>query len=99
MTFAQEILCNLETHRLVGLVTAVCHRRGVCVSDLCSSARTRSVSYARQEVWAAVYDLPDRHYSYSEIARIFGRDHSAVLIGIHAHRRRVAQAPLEETPP
>jgi hypothetical protein len=34
----------------------------------------------------------DRSYGYSEIARMFGRDHTTVVHGVLAYRRRVGPA-------
>lgn len=88
MTSPEQVTAALAARHLLALVTAVCKRRGVTLDDLCSPTRTRSVSYARHEVWWNLRSCPTHHYSYFEIARLFGCDHSSVYYGIAAHARR-----------
>jgi chromosomal replication initiation ATPase DnaA len=45
---------------------------------------------ARQELWWLIRRHPERSYSFLEIARFFGRDHTTVLHGVAAHERRYA---------
>jgi chromosomal replication initiation ATPase DnaA len=86
----RPVVERLEVRDLLELAREVCARRGVLLRDLCGDARSRSVSRARQELWWRIRHHPERHYSYSEIARLFDRDHTTVLAGIEAHRRRIA---------
>lgn len=82
------ILGALEAHNLAVLLAEVCERRGVATSDLCGRSRTQAIVRARQELWWCIRNHPGRSYSYVEIARLFGRDHSTVFHGIRAHTRR-----------
>jgi chromosomal replication initiation ATPase DnaA len=91
MSGHSEVLEVVRQHNLLELVMAVCRLRGVSPDDLCGNRRTKAVSYARHEVWASIHALPHRHYSYVEIGRIFGRDHSTVLAGVRAHHRRAGR--------
>jgi chromosomal replication initiation ATPase DnaA len=88
MRHTQEVIAALSSRGLLALVSVVCARRGVTFDELCAAARTRSVSYARHEVWWNIRYFPQRHYSYIEIARLFGCDHSSVRYGVIAHARR-----------
>ena len=90
---AEHVRSELDAHGLTDLVAEICRRRGVTLGELCGSTRTRSISHARHETWALIRGLPFRHYSYAEIGRLFGRDHSTVLLGIRAHRRRTPVSP------
>lgn len=85
------VFSALKARNLVPLLDDVCQRRGVMVHELCGRDRTLAVCRARQELWWLIRNHPDRHYSYLEIGRIFGRDHSTIRFGVEAHRRRATQ--------
>jgi chromosomal replication initiation ATPase DnaA len=89
---AETIISALERRGLVELLDSVCRARGVTREELCGRGRSLSVSRARQELWWRIRHLPDRDYSYSEIAHLFGRDPTTVLHGAGAHARRVANS-------
>ena len=88
-----HIIHALGMRNLRHLLDRVCRRRVVTPEQLCSRGRTQAVVRARQELWWQLRHDPEHHYSLSEIARLFGRDHSTVLYGIHAHRRRLHTLP------
>jgi chromosomal replication initiation ATPase DnaA len=89
---ADAVVRVLATRGLVALLDYVCGCRGVTREELCGRARNQSVSRARQELWWRIRNLPDRDYSYSEIARMFGRNPSTVLHGAIVHERRARDA-------
>jgi chromosomal replication initiation ATPase DnaA len=98
----QAVLDNLYARDLLELVDQISARRGVVAIELCGRTRTRSVSWARQEVWWRMRHHPERYYSLLEIARLFGRDHATVKAGVDAHQRRLDAAALthsESNPP
>ncbi len=74
--------------KFLPLLDEVCGRRGVMNYELCGRSRSRSVARARHELWWRIRNHPDLCFSYLEIARLFGCDHSTVCHGIHAHERR-----------
>ncbi len=82
------IVAALSVRGLLHLADRVCVLRGVTRDELCGRARTRAVAAARQELWWLIRNHPERSYSFPEIARIVGRDHTTVLHGIAAHQRR-----------
>jgi chromosomal replication initiation ATPase DnaA len=87
------VLDDLQARDLLVVVLDVCRCRGVRVEDVCARKRFQSVSRARQEIWWRLRNHAERHYSLSEIARLFGRDPTTVLAGVAAHdRRRPADA-------
>ena len=88
----QQILQTLDARDLLDLVREISARRGVVVDQLCGRVRTRSVSWARQEVWWRMRHHPERFYSLLEIAQLFGRNHATVKAGIEAHGRRLRHA-------
>jgi len=85
---SSDIADGLHVRDLLTLVDEVCNRRGVTRDEVCGRARSKAVSYARQEVWWRIRYHPERNYSYPEIARLFDRDHSTIIAGICAHERR-----------
>jgi chromosomal replication initiation ATPase DnaA len=85
------VIDALRARDLLEFVDDVCRRRGVTRKELCDRGRTRAVAQARQELWWQLRQ--HRHYSLGEIGRLFGRDHSTVLQGIDAHRRRLHGPP------
>jgi chromosomal replication initiation ATPase DnaA len=87
-----RILDNLRARDLLTLIEQVGARRGVSVQQLCGRERSRSICWARQEVWWKLRYHPERFYSLLEIARLFGRNHTTVSAGIQAHRRRLETA-------
>jgi chromosomal replication initiation ATPase DnaA len=87
---AADVIDALAARGLLELLERVCARRGVTPLELCGHGRTRSVAAARQELWWLIRRHPERSYSFFEIARLFGRDHTTVLHGVAAHQRRFA---------
>lgn len=85
---AAAVLAALEVRNLTPLLDEVCRHRGVVRQDVCGRTRSLSVSRARQELWWRIRNQPDRHYSLSEIASLFRRDHTTVRHGIGAHQGR-----------
>jgi chromosomal replication initiation ATPase DnaA len=95
-TSPDAVLDLLADRGLLELVDNVCALRGVTRDELCGRDRSRAVAAARHELWALIYDHRERFYSFAEIGRFFGRDHTSVIHGIAAHRRRT---PRDLAPP
>ncbi len=87
-----QVARRLHDHGVLGLVDAICRARGVTVEELCGRQRTRAVVQARHEAWWHMRHDPARHYSLTEIGRLFARDHTTVRHGIETHARRGALA-------
>ena len=83
----QIVIDDLRRRDLLELIEEVAARRGVLVDHLCGTARTLSVSRARQEAWWRMRRHPERCCSLFEIARRFGRHHTTVMAGVTAHAR------------
>jgi chromosomal replication initiator protein len=64
----------------------VATRAGLTFRDLIGVERRREVSWVRQDAYRAIREQTS--LSLPQIARIFGRDHSTVLHGIRASKRR-----------
>jgi len=85
---AHHVFADLQARQLCSVLDEICARRGVLVHEVCGRARSLSVVRARHELWWTIRNLPGRHYSYPEIARLFRRDHTTVRYGIESHHRR-----------
>ncbi len=87
---AQRVIANLKIRGLLDLADHVCVRRGVTREQLCGRGQTRSVARARHELWYLMLKHPERYYSHSEIGWLFERNHTTIMGGVRAHRRRQA---------
>jgi chromosomal replication initiation ATPase DnaA len=87
-TVTYAVFSALKARKLADLLSEICDRRGVLIVDVCGRSRAPSAVRARQELWWRIRSHPDRHYSLSEIARFFGRNHTTIRQGIAAHLRR-----------
>jgi chromosomal replication initiation ATPase DnaA len=88
---SQLVVEALEARDLLDLVLDVCRRRGVLLDELCGRLRSQSIAGARHEAWWRIRHHPERAYSLSEIARLFGRDPSTVLAGVRAHAHHLRE--------
>jgi chromosomal replication initiation ATPase DnaA len=86
---ADSVIDTLRVRDLLDLAHAVCRERGVTLDELCGRARSMAASRARQELWWRMRHHPERFYSFQDIGRIFGRDHSTIAGGIAAHQFRL----------
>lgn len=85
---SRAVFAALRARNLLRLLDEICDRRGVLVDEVCGRGKSLSVARARQELWWCIRNHQDRSYSYVEIARLFGRDHTTVHHGIRAHQKR-----------
>jgi hypothetical protein len=82
-----SVLHQLLLRGLLPLADSVCERRGVTRVEICGRGRSRAVAAARHELWWLIRHHPERQYSFCEIARMLGYDHSSVIHGVAAHQR------------
>jgi hypothetical protein len=61
----------------------------VSAAELLSNCQKRKTAWARQDLMADLYELG---YSYSQIGRALGRDHSTILYGIAQSKKRASPA-------
>jgi chromosomal replication initiation ATPase DnaA len=81
------IVDELAVRDLLGIVDEVCRARRVTRVELCGRARTKAVASARRELWWRLRHHPELFFSYEDIGRLFGRNHSTVISGVRAHER------------
>ena len=84
---SETIAGELAARTLLPLVLSVCERRGVLLDEVCGRRRSQAVVAARQEVWYLLRNDPDRRFSFSELGRLFDRDHTTIRAGVLAHAR------------
>jgi chromosomal replication initiation ATPase DnaA len=89
---AATVIDELRRRGLWQLVENVCERRGVTPDELCGRARTRGITRARHELWSMIRALPDRHYSFTEIGRMFHCNPATIQQGIAGYKRFLAAA-------
>jgi hypothetical protein len=71
-------------------IAAIAPRYQVTASEVLSERRTQPIAHARQHImWA----LRQEDYSYPEIGRKFGRDHTTAIFAERAHEARTAGLP------
>ncbi len=87
------ILEALQVRDLVQYLDVICQRHHVTREEVCGRGRTRVVALARHELWWELRHHGTLAFSYEEIGRLFGRNHTTVLHGVRAFqkaRRRLA---------
>lgn len=85
---------RLHEANLLGFTRSLAQQRGVPLMALIGRRRSPQVSGVRFELWTVLRDT--LALSFPEIGMLFDRDHSTVLVGIEAHRRKLDRryAPL-----
>lgn len=84
-----EILRIMQAHeqpismRRIALDVAMKHE--ITIEELTGPKRHQRQAHPRQE---AMFKMKRAGYSYSEIGRFFGRDHTTVMHGVRAHEAR-----------
>jgi chromosomal replication initiation ATPase DnaA len=64
----------------------ICDHHEVQLKDVLTGSRARHLVYVR---WQIMFELRQRGWSFAQIGRAFGRDHSAVMHGVKGHARRM----------
>jgi chromosomal replication initiation ATPase DnaA len=75
--------------RINAILTDVAEKHGLTVEQLMRPCRKRRFSWPRHEAFDRIYR--ETRESLPTIAERFDMDHTSVLYGICAHRRRQAQ--------
>jgi chromosomal replication initiation ATPase DnaA len=87
----------LAARDLLRVLDDVCRARHVTRAEVCGCRRTKAIVAARHEVWWRLRHHPELSFSYEEIGRLFGRDHTTVLAAVRAKERARAKL-LDEVP-
>lgn len=70
------------------IIREVCDKHRVRPVEVVSEIRSRPIVAARHEAMYRIRE--ERHLSWSQIGRLFGRDHTSVLAGWRQHQARMA---------
>lgn len=76
------------------LLNTVCQLYGLSCRILRSRSRKNHISEARQLVW---YVLRDYGWSFQQIGKAFGRDHTSVMHGVKRIQGRLSYEPSLKT--
>ncbi len=88
MRTPEEIEAILSQTALLEVTEDICRKHGVMLHQVLRRDRHKSIAGARQAIWFAMYNHPDRNYSYPDIGNVWGYDHVTILNGCRAHRKR-----------
>lgn len=77
----QTVIDSVEAAGLTELVTLICKRHHVTISEVCSRMRYAHIVRARHEVWFAMHEQVG--FSYPAIGRMWECDHTSVWHGVH----------------
>lgn len=78
---------NPPRQRMADIIARVAEKHGVSISDIKGPSRLRMYAHPRQEAMSEMVDTG--LWSTPNIGRVLGgRDHSTVIYGARAHKRR-----------
>lgn len=70
------------------IIKEICGEHGISLGQFFGYCRPHPIVVARQKAYARMYS--ELGYTYSMIGRICNRDHSTILYGIRAHKKRTS---------
>jgi chromosomal replication initiation ATPase DnaA len=76
------VICNAEN-----IIAAVCARTGIEERQLFGRKKDKSIAEARQLAYLLVRELT--RLSFPEMARVFRRDHTTIIVGCKRGERRL----------
>ncbi len=88
----EEIAHLLSVVDLLEVAEDICRNYGVRLGDVVQRDRHKSIVAARFAIWYAMRHHPDRCYSWHDIARLWGCDHTSVIHGVAMHQKRTGGA-------
>lgn len=80
----KKVLCS-PGERVMKEAHVAAHRNGLRLSQLFETCRQREIAWPRQEAWLAAHNAGVK---YTQIAQVFGVDHTTVISGVKAARAR-----------
>ncbi len=86
-----DIIAELAAVDLLTVAKEIAAFHGVTIEGALGMSQRRSVSAARQHIWAELYQRTS--LSYPELGALFGRDHSTIRYGVEAHAQRLRGVP------
>lgn len=93
---------SLEEARIIGnnwvgpvdrIQKAVAAFYGISSEHMRSPWKHRTVAWPRQRAMWLARNLLNKHWT--DLGRLFGRDHSTIIVGVRAVDRRMAEDPIE----
>lgn len=96
---AKRALDALHERGLFDELHAVCKVYAVTPAEVCSRQRTKNIVRARHDFWCRLRNREGSCFSYPEIARLFGMDHTTVLAAVRSFESGSATSPSSERLP
>lgn len=84
-----RITLSEPSRTICGIIKEVADKHDLTIKEMMEKNRKRRVAWARQEAFARLYI--ETRSSLPVIGERFGMDHTTVLYGIWAHRKRKAE--------
>ena len=82
------ILDDLRQRDLMTLAQRVAKEHHVLLEEMLGTDRSRPAIRARHAMWAELYAMG--FWSYPRLAGLFAKDHTTIVLGVRAHRKRAA---------
>lgn len=83
------IVDELKRHRLWILTRTIAAAYFTTPGRVVGERRLKRDVHARHALWASIYAMG--RYSLPELGRMFGRDHTTILVGIRKHNARIGE--------
>ena len=84
---------KLPRYRFIEMMRNIATKHGVDPAEILSPTRKRAIVYAKQEVqYHAKHDLG---MTLTQIGNLFNNDHTSILYGIKAHKKRTEEQASE----
>lgn len=80
-----EVDADVFSEHAIATIDLICGEHGVSRGHVFSRSRIGRIARARKFVWLYLHDTAS--WSYPEIGRAFGRDHTTVMSGVKSVRR------------
>lgn len=90
-----DIVAELKERELYDLAEHIAKKHACSIAEMLGPRRFEAFAHARQEFWSELYGTG--HWSLPRLAKLFGRDHTTILAGIHSHYVRVMAPAVEAT--
>lgn len=86
---SETVVVRLKEEGLYDLVVEIARQHRVAVGRVLGKERTARVVAARHAVWYTLRQHGDVYYSYPELGRIFGVDHTSIMHAVRLFATRL----------
>ena len=86
------IIEDLRQRDLIKLAERVAKDHHVLLEEMLGTDRSRPSIRARHALWSELYAMG--FWSYPRLAGLFAKDHTTIVLGVRAHRKRAAASSI-----